>query len=56
MERVATNVANTKESTLLGAYADTRQWEAEMWRRDDSCVPGPMPNDAEYSSSDEDDE
>eukprot|EP01052_Picozoa_sp_SAG31_P032351 SAG31_NODE_3540_length_4144_cov_2.714957_1_plen_128_part_00 len=52
MTWVKAQVSKIKESTLLGAYADARQWEDEMFLRDEHVTPG----DAADSESESDDE
>ena len=56
MRRVERQVRNMKEKTLLGAYADARQWEDEMWVQDENSAAGPMPRDPESQSESESDE
>ena len=57
MERVNESVLAVKESTLLGAYANARQWEDEMWLRDETTAPGAMPREpGSDSESEEEDE
>jgi hypothetical protein len=59
MEKLQRAKDNLKESMLLGAYADTRQWEDEMWLADQDLdgADGEMPNepDTVNMSDDEDD-
>eukprot|EP01051_Picozoa_sp_SAG22_P017553 SAG22_NODE_2736_length_2264_cov_5.354273_2_plen_540_part_00 len=56
MSKIQNSKNAIKESVLLGAYADTRQWENEMWLQDPLVVEGEMPVQPDNQAGDLEDD
>ena len=45
MRKIQDSKDKVEETAMLGAYADTRQWEDEMWLADPRVADGEMPEE-----------
>ena len=56
MRKIQESKDNVAESILLGVYADTRQWEDEMWLADPIGEEGDLPDEPDDDDIHEDDD